>query len=75
MPFEYEHDCALLLGSVTADDAEVLSQWLQLQDAPSIDLGGCEHLHGAALQVLLALRPRVLVPPLDPFLASVLQGA
>jgi hypothetical protein len=43
--------------------------------AVAVHLGKCEHLHGAVLQVLLALRPRVAAPPPDPPLANVLARA
>jgi len=62
-----------LEGSVSVDDAEALAQWLQQQATPAVHLGKCEHLHGAVLQVLLALRPRLVAAPADPFLAALLQ--
>jgi hypothetical protein len=54
------------------DDAEALAQWLLQQPAPAVHLGKCEHLHGAVLQVLLVLRPRVTAAPADARLATVL---
>jgi hypothetical protein len=66
---------AALEGHVAVDDAEALAQWLQKQAAPAVHLGKCEHVHGAVLQVLLAYRPRVTVPPADALLASVLRAA
>ncbi len=73
MSIQYLHDHAALEGTVSVEDAEALAQWLQQQDAPAVHLGQCEHLHGAVLQVLLALRPELLSPPPDRFLAGVLQ--
>lgn len=75
MSVRYLKKYAALEGVVSVDDAETLAQWLQKQATPTVHLGKCEHLHGAALQVLLALRPRVSVPPADPWLAQVLRPA
>jgi hypothetical protein len=72
MTIRYLKKHAALEGIVGVDDAETLTQWLLQQAAPAVHLGKCEHLHGAVLQVLLALRPKVTVPPADPLLASVL---
>jgi hypothetical protein len=74
MTIRYLKKYAALEGIVGVDDAESLAQWLQQQAAPAVNLGKCEHLHGAVLQVLLALRPAITVPPGDPLLAGVLQG-
>jgi len=75
MAIRYLKKHAALEGSVSVDDAEALTQWLLQQPAPAVHLGKCEHLHGAVLQVLLALRPKLLAAPADPHLAAVLRGA
>jgi len=75
MAIRYLKKHAALEGSVLVDDAETLTQWLLQQPAPAVHLGKCEHLHGAVLQVLLALRPRLVAAPADPLLAAVLRGA
>jgi hypothetical protein len=72
MTIRYLKKHAALEGVVGVDDAEALTQWLLLQPTPAVHLGKCEHLHGAVLQVLLALRPRVAAPPADPLLSKVL---
>jgi hypothetical protein len=41
---------------------------------PAVHLGKCEHVHGAVLQVLLALRPEVVCAPADQMLAAVLAS-
>ena len=74
MTIRYLKKYAALEGIVGVDDAEALTQWLLQQDAPVVHLGKCEHLHGAVLQVLLALRPKVMAPPADLLLASVLAA-
>jgi hypothetical protein len=72
MTIRYLKKYAALEGVVGVDDAEALTQWLLQQAAPAVHLGKCEHLHGAVLQVLLALRPKLTAPPPDPLLAGVL---
>jgi hypothetical protein len=70
---------AVLSGVVTVEEAETLLQWLRAQARPAVHLGACEHVHGAVLQVLLAIRPRLVAPPTCPWLAAALgvapQGA
>ena len=75
MAIRYLKKHAALEGSVSVDDADSLTQWLQSQPAPAVHLGKCEHLHGTVLQVLLALRPKLVAAPADPLLAAVLRGA
>lgn len=73
MSIRYLRKYAALEGTVSCEDAETLAQWLQKQALPTVDLGKCEHLHGAALQVLLALRPKIRAAPADPWLAKLLR--
>jgi hypothetical protein len=72
MTIRYLTKHAALQGHVGADDAEALTQWLLEHPRPAVHLGKCMHLHGAVLQVLLALRPRIVAPPADAWLARVL---
>jgi hypothetical protein len=74
MSIRYLKKHAALEGVVGADDAEALAQWLQKQASPAVHLGKCEHLHGAVLQVLLALRPKLSAPPTDPWLVQALAS-
>jgi hypothetical protein len=75
MGIRYLKKHAALEGVVTVEDAETLMQWLRAQPKPAVHLGKCEHLHGAVLQVLLALRPRLLAAPADVHLARALCAA
>ena len=75
MPIRYLKKHAALEGVVTVEDAEALTQWLQLQAVPAVHLGKCTHLHGAVLQVLLALKPKLCAPPADALLADVLSSS
>jgi hypothetical protein len=75
MTIRYLKKYAALEGHVSVEDAETLAQWLQKQRAPAVHLGKCEHLHGAVLQVLLALRPTLASLPADARLAAALQAS
>jgi hypothetical protein len=75
MTIRYLKKHAALEGVVTVDDAEALAQWLLRQAKPAVHLGRCEHVHASVLQVLLALRPKVVAPPVDPRLAGALGTA
>ncbi len=74
MGIRYLKKYAALEGVVSVEDAEGLGQWLQAQHRPAVHLGKCAHVHSAVLQVLLALRPRVMAPPPQAWLAAVLAS-
>ncbi len=73
MTIQFGAQSAVLEGHVSVDDAETLAQWLRQQPVRTVDLGACEQIHGAVLQVLLSFQPDVTVPPADPLLAAVLS--
>lgn len=75
MGIRYLKRHAALEGQVSADDAEGLVHWLREQASPAVHLGRCDQVHAAVLQVLLALRPRRVAEPRDPWLATVLRAA
>lgn len=72
MPIRTLKKHAALEGHVSVEDAETLQGWLAAQPRPAVHLGRCEGVHTAVLQVLLALRPRVVAPPPDRWLAAAL---
>lgn len=72
MAIRYLKKHAALEGAVGAEDAEALSDWLRAHNAPAVHLGKCEQVHAAVLQVLLALRPRIVAPPAERWLAAAL---
>jgi hypothetical protein len=74
MPIRYLKKHAALEGQVSVEDAEALAQWLQQQPSPAVHLAKVEHVHAAVLQVLMALKPRVVAWPADPWLAGALQA-
>lgn len=63
---------AALEGIVSAEEAQALADWLREQKAPAVHLGRCEQVHAAVLQVLLALRPRIVAMPAERWLAAAL---
>lgn len=68
MAIRYKDHIAVLEDHCSVEEAESFLEWMKQQSEPMVDLGGCSHLHAAILQVLLALRPVILVPPEDSFL-------
>lgn len=75
MGITYDRNTARLTEFVTVEDAEGLLEWLQAKPKRKVDLSGCQHLHAANLQVLMALRPNIAALPADAALASWLRGA
>jgi hypothetical protein len=61
---------AELAGVCGVTEAETLLAWLLDHPTAQVDLGDCQHLHTAVLQVLLALKPAVAVEPADPLVAE-----
>ncbi|MEO5333787.1 MAG: hypothetical protein H7839_17380 [Magnetococcus sp. YQC-5] len=68
MPVTYTDQEAILTATVAIEEAETLLAWLKEHGQGSVNVQGCQHLHTAVLQVLLALRPPLGEPPTDPFL-------
>ena len=58
----------LLEGPCRVEDAEPLLRLLQADGRRMVDLSAAEHLHAAALQVLMALRPVIRGAAEDAFL-------
>jgi hypothetical protein len=65
-------------GTLTVEDAEVLQAQLAQLDGGAgrrADLAGCEHVHAACLQVLMAAGVRVIAWPAGGALAAWLGAA
>ncbi|PWJ55694.1 hypothetical protein SAMN06264364_10257 [Quadrisphaera granulorum] len=71
MPLTTADRTAVLTGAVTVEDAESLAAWLRGTVEPQVDLSGCEHLHTAVLQAVMAAGAAVVAEPTDPFLRDV----
>ena len=66
MPLTFHDDMAVLEGACGLEEAERLLEWFLLQPAGKVDISGCQHLHTAVMQVLLAARAPVVGAPRDP---------
>ena len=62
-------------GTLTVEDAEVLQAQLAGSEGACADLAGCEHVHAACLQVLMAAGVRVTAWPAGTRLAAWLGAA
>ncbi|MBK1665807.1 hypothetical protein CKO38_14890 [Rhodospirillum rubrum] len=69
MPIRTSKTTITIEGACTVEDALPLLEALQATPKAKVALKTCTHLHSAALQVLLALRPTILSLPEEPFLA------
>ncbi|NWK76512.1 MULTISPECIES: hypothetical protein [unclassified Aquitalea] len=70
MPLMFEGHSARLVGQVGVEDAETLLVWLADQEAATVDLEDCEHIHAAVFQALLVSRIVHFKPPRDGFMAG-----
>lgn len=75
MPIDYRDNEVVFTGMVGVEEAEVLLAWLQDRSGVSADLAGCEHLHPANLQVLMAAAVRVAAWPVPGPLDTALRSA
>jgi len=66
---------AVLSGVVTVQEAEPLLEWLHATPKGKLNLAACEHVHAAALQVILRTGATIQKDPTDPDLVSWLRGA
>ncbi|MFC4157883.1 hypothetical protein [Chitinimonas lacunae] len=74
MPIDADGPRAVLHGHCRIEEAETLLDWALRHPEGEADLSQCRHLHSAVLQTLLAIRPRRIVPPQEPWLAALLAG-
>ena len=70
MPIAFTDNAAILTESVIIEEAETLLAWLKEHPEGTVNLNKCTHLHTAVFQVLMALRPPLTGPPVDPFLKT-----
>jgi hypothetical protein len=75
MGMEIHENTAVISDILGVEEAESLLEWLLEHREGPLDLARCAHLHAANLQVLMALRPRILAWPDDPALADWLKSA
>ncbi|NBC49961.1 MAG: hypothetical protein GVY22_18740 [Gammaproteobacteria bacterium] len=75
MGIEIHENTAVIRDILSVEEAEPLLEWLLEHRDGQLDLAQCAHLHAANLQVLMALRPRIITWPDDPALADWLKSA
>ena len=69
-----EAELIVLEGKCPSEEAEVLLQRLLATPDAVVDLQGCESLHAAVIQVLLAGKPTLQLPPTDTVMGSWLRS-
>ncbi len=72
MPMTMTGDLAVFEGTCAVEEAETLLAWLRDTPGAKVDMAGCEHIHTAVLQTLLAVRPTIVSSLPDPLLARLL---
>lgn len=70
MSVEIVGDIVRIVGDAPVGDAEPLLAALHDDPARHIDLGEAAHLHSAVIQIMLALRPRIVGSPAYPFFSD-----
>jgi hypothetical protein len=70
MPLRFEEDCAHLEGHCVVDEALPLLEFLKDAAIPEVELAACDSMHTSLLQVLAAVRPKMLSLPTEPQLAG-----
>ena len=73
MPITYTDTLAEINGRIGAEECQDLQTWLQAHPDGQVSLAGCEHLHAAGLQCLMALRPVIAAPSPDPWLNTAVK--
>lgn len=64
----------LLQGVCAIEDAEALLRHLSAEPGTQVDWSACEHAHTAIIQVLMAVKPKIVGWPTDPFVGKYLTG-
>ncbi len=68
-------DVVYLSGHCRVEDAEALVALLKPSESLVVDVSGCDSLHAAVVQVLLAFGAPVVGAPVEPFLRDRLVPA
>jgi hypothetical protein len=75
MTVEVKDGVVAASGTLTVDEAELLLQLALAHPGAAADLGACDHVHSAALQVLMASSLRIIRWPEHAELAAWLRAA
>jgi hypothetical protein len=73
MAIRYARAHAHFEGRCAVEEALALVDFLRKHPRAKISLAKCTSMHGALLQVILALRPAVTSLPPDPLLAGLIR--
>jgi hypothetical protein len=73
MPLFFDAPRVHFDGYCEMQNAPALWRFLNTTPGAEVDLECCEGMHAALFQVLAALRPRVVAPPIDPRLGSLIE--
>jgi len=75
MSVAVDGDVIALSGRCPAEDAEALLAALGDHPGARVDLTAVQRLHTAVLQILLALRPRLVGKPAEPLLRQIVSSS
>ncbi|QQP91742.1 hypothetical protein IGS68_11290 [Skermanella sp. TT6] len=67
MSVRFADGTIILEGECQVDEAEPLLEFLLADPGAPVDWAGCTYLHTSLIQVLLAVRPRVINSPQSEF--------
>lgn len=74
MPLVAKTKVVHLIDTCSAEDAEVLLQWLIEHPRGKVNLKKCQHIHTAVLQVIMVTSANISVAPDDDQLAIFLRA-
>lgn len=69
-----EAELIVLEGKCASEEAEMLLQRLLAAPEAVVDLQHCDSLHAAVIQVLLAAKPTLQLPPTDTVMGTWLRS-
>jgi hypothetical protein len=69
MPLRFEDDTVYFEENCAVEEALTLTEHLRFHAYSRTDLSRCTYLHTSLAQVLLAMKPRIVAMPEEPFLA------
>ena len=75
MKVSRDGDVVYLSGHCRVEDAETLAALLQPSGGVTVEISGCDSLHAAVVQVLLAFDAPVVGAPIEAFLRDRLLPA
>ncbi len=74
MPLFFDAPRVHFDGYCELRDAPALYRFLNATQDAEVDLECCEGMHAALFQVLAALKPRIVAPPIDQRLGQLIEA-